>query len=251
MMLKRIRKIILAVCFFIFCISVLFLRMILSSDGGDISRFQMKNREDGLENPIDFKKLQEINPDIYAWIQVPGTRINYPVASVTGTEDEDFYLNHNYRKIYEFAGTIYSHKENARDLSDPVTILYGHNMINGSMFAGVKKFADKEFFENHDTVYVFTPEQRLTYRIISYYESDDKDILKHYDYFHNQDLFREYLKVIRTVRNGYVRKEVAVRTEDRILTLSTCSSLSTRRRILQTVLIESILWEKGLCVNTK
>lgn len=68
MILKRIRKIILAVCFFIFCISVLFLRMILLSDGGDTSRFRMKSKEDGMENPIDFKKLQEINPDIYAWI---------------------------------------------------------------------------------------------------------------------------------------------------------------------------------------
>lgn len=251
MMLKRIRKIILAVCFFIFCISVLFLRMILSSDGGDISRFQMKNKEDGMENPIDFKKLQEINPDIYAWIQVPGTRINYPVASVTGTEDEDFYLNHNYRKIYEFAGTIYSHRENARDLSDPVTVLYGHNMINGSMFAGVKKFADKEFFENHNTVYVFTPEQRLTYRIISCYESDNKDILKHYGLFQNKNLLEDYHRVIKQPENGFTRKGSSLGADDHILTLSTCSSISTKRRLLQTVLIESRLWEKDLCVNTK
>ena len=251
MMLKRIRKIILVACFFAFCISVLFLRMILSSDGGDISRFWMKNKEDGMENPIDFKKLQEINPDIYAWIQVPGTRINYPVASVTGTEDEDYDLNHNYRKIYEFAGTIYSHRENARDLSDPVTVLYGHNMINGSMFAGIKKFADREFFENHDTVYVFTREQQLTYQIISCYESDDKDILKHYGLFQNKNLLEDYHRVIKQPENGFTRKGSSLGADDHILTLSTCSSISTKRRLLQTVLIESRLWEKDLCVNTK
>lgn len=251
MMLKRIRKIILAVCFFVFCISFLFFRMILISDGGDTSRFRMKNKEDGMENPIDFKKLQEINPDIYAWIQVPGTRIDYPVASVTGIEDEDYYLNHNFRKKYEFAGTIYSHRENARDFSDPVTVLYGHNMINGSMFAGVKKFADKQFFENHDTAYVFTPVQRLTYRIISYYESDDKDILKHYGLFQNQNLLEDYHRVIKQPENGFTRKGISLGADDRILTLSTCSSISTKRRLLQTVLIESRLWEKDLCVNTK
>lgn len=243
MMLKRIRKIMLVVCFLIFTGSGLFFCMILLSDGGDSEQFRMESKEAGMENPIDFEKLQKINPDIYAWIQVPGTRIDYPVASVTGTEDEDYYLNHDFRKNYEFAGTIYSHNENARDFSDPVTVLYGHNMINGSMFAGINKFADGKFFENHDTVYIFTPEQLLTYRIISYYESDNNNILKHYGLFQNKDLLKDYHRVIKQAENGYARKEISLGADDRILTLSTCSSISTRRRLLQTVLEESRMWE--------
>lgn len=245
MMLKRIRKIIQVVCILVFCISALLLRMILSSDGGNASRFRMASREAGMKNPIDFEKLQEINPDIYAWIQVPGTRIDYPVASVTGTEEEDYYLNHNFRKVYEFAGTIYSRKENARELSDPVTVLYGHNMINGSMFAGIKSFEDKQFFENHDKVYVFTPEQCLTYQIVSYYESDNKDILQHYGLFQNKNLLEDYHRVIKQPENGFARKKISLGADDRILTLSTCSPFSTRRRLLQTVLTESRLWENA------
>lgn len=243
MILKGIRKGIFAICFLVFCSSGLLLCSILLSDGGDVKRFRIEGDAEGMKNPIDFEKLQEINPDIYAWIQVPETQIDYPVASVTGKEDEDYYLNHNFRKSYEFAGTIYS-KENARDFSDPVTVLYGHNMINGSMFAGLKKFAEKQFFDKHDTVYIFTPEQRLTYRIVSYYESDNRNILQHYDFFQNQDSLEDYKKVIKEAKNGYVRQEISLDTVDRILTLSTCSSISTRRRLIQTVLAESRMWEK-------
>lgn len=244
-MLKRIRKIMIVICFLTFTGSGLFFCMILLSDGGDSEQFRMKSKEARMENPINFEKLQKINPDIYAWIQVPGTRIDYPVASVTGTEDEDYYLNHNFRKHYEFAGTIYSRTENARDFSDPVTVLYGHNMINGSMFAGISKFADKQFFDNHDTVYVFTPERWLTYKIISYYESDNKDILRHYGLFRNKDLLEDYYRVVRQPENGSLREGISLKADDHILTLSTCSSMSTGRRLLQNVLAESKMWEKS------
>lgn len=251
MILKRIRKVVLVVCFFVFCASGLLLCAIFLSDGGDLEDFRIKQDTEEMKNPIDFEKLLKINPDIYAWIQVPGTRIDYPVASVTGKEDEDYYLNHDFRKSYAFAGTIYSRKENARDFSDPVTVLYGHNMINGSMFAGIKKFSDRQFFEKHDTVYVFTPEQRLTYRIVSYYESDNKNILQHYDFFQKQELLEDYQKVIKEAKNGFVRQKISLGAADRILTLSTCSSISTRRRLLQTVLTERKGWESDLLEVTK
>lgn len=244
MILRGIRKVILAVCFLVFCSSGLLLFAIFLSDGGDLEGFRTEHNKKEMKCPIDFEKLQKINPDIYAWIQVPGTRIDYPVASVTGTEDEDYYLNHNFRKSYAFAGTIYSHKENARDLSDPVTVLYGHNMINDSMFSGIKKFSNRQFFEKHDTVYIFTPEQMLTYRIVSYYESDNKNILQYYDFFQKQDSLEDYQKVIKEAKNGSVRQEISLGTADHILTLSTCSSISTRRRLLQTVLTERRMWEK-------
>lgn len=245
MVKKRIRTILLAACFLVFCSSGLLLSFMLLSDGGDVETFRVESESDreGMRNPIDFEKLQEINPDIYAWIYVPGTRIDYPVASVQGDEDEDYYLNHNFRRAYEFAGTIYSHKENARDFSDPVTILYGHNMLNGSMFAGLNKFADRKFFEDHDTVFVFTPECYLTYSIVSYYRSDNKNILQAYDFFREQDSLESYLEVIRNARNGNTRKGISVSVSDHILTLSTCSSVGWERRLLQCRLTESRPWE--------
>ncbi|MCI8364237.1 MAG: class B sortase [Eubacterium sp.] len=245
MRFKRIRKIMLAACFLVFIGSGLILCMLFLSSGGNVEQFRIKSKEAGMENPIDFDKLQKINPDIYAWVQVPGTSIDYPVASSQGKEKEDYYLNHNFRKAYEFAGTIYSQRENSRDFSDPVTILYGHNMINGSMFAGLRKFADEQFFGKHDTVYIFTPEQRLTYQIAAYYETDNKNILQHYGFFQKKEQIEEYLKTIRQPDNGNVRLGISLNAAEKILTLSTCSSISTRRRILQSVLVGQNEWEES------
>lgn len=75
---------------------------------------------------INFKKLIKINSDIYAWIYVPGTRIDYPVAQ--SQESDDHYLKYNFKNEPEFAGCIYTEKANKKDFSDPNTVFYGHNM---------------------------------------------------------------------------------------------------------------------------
>ena len=98
---------------------------------------------------VDFKELMKINPDIYAWIYIPNTNVDYPVAQSGPDNDDSFYLSHNVYKNYQFSGTIYSEKKNSRDFMDPVTVLYGHNMLNGSMFATLHNFNDKEFFDEN------------------------------------------------------------------------------------------------------
>ena len=102
---------------------------------------------------IDFKKLIKINSDIYAWIYVPGTRIDYPVA--LNQEDDTHYLKYNFKNEPEFAGCIYTEKANKKDFTDPNTIFYGHNMRNGSMFQNLHKFEDEQFFNKHKEVYVY------------------------------------------------------------------------------------------------
>lgn len=77
---------------------------------------------------------------------MPDTVIDYPVLQPKN-HDDDYYLHHNLQKKYSFAGCIYSRKDNAMDFSDDITVLYGHNMINGSMFAGIKKFSDEDFLK--------------------------------------------------------------------------------------------------------
>ena len=72
---------------------------------------------------INFKKLIKINSDIYAWIYVPGTRIDYPVAQ--SQESDDHYLKYNFKNEPEFAGCIYTEKANKKDFSDPNTVFYG------------------------------------------------------------------------------------------------------------------------------
>lgn len=89
-------------------------------------------------NPIDFASLWNLNPDVYAWIDVPGTEISYPVLQ--SAEDISYYLEHTIEGEKTLPGAIYSENYNSKDFSDYNTILYGHNMRNGTMFARAPRF---------------------------------------------------------------------------------------------------------------
>ena len=114
-----------------------------------------------VQNPINFAELKERNPEAYAWIYVPGTDVNLPV--VQSTTDDNFYLNHNIDGNYAAEGAIYSQSMNEADFSDPVTVLYGHNLVNGSMFSTLHYFENEDFFAQHDTMYIYTIGHILTY----------------------------------------------------------------------------------------
>lgn len=189
---------------------------------------------------VDFNELMQINPDIYAWIYIPNTNVDYPVAQSGEGMDDSFYLTHNVYKNYQFSGTIYSEKQNAKDFSDPVTILYGHNMLNGSMFASLHNFNNKEFFDNNNTIFVFTKDKLYTYLIYSAYQYDDRHILNSFN-MDNPESFREYLDSTLLSRPYYcnVRENIELTTDDRILTLSTCMNGGGNvRYLVQGVLVD-------------
>ena len=94
---------------------------------------------DPMFRKIDFAAAQAVNPDVYAWIWIPGTNIDYPILQ-SETEDDAYYLNHTIEKKEGLPGTIYTEKYNGKDFSSPVTVIYGHNMKNGSMFADLHKY---------------------------------------------------------------------------------------------------------------
>lgn len=214
---------------------------IISSDGGNVQIFKKQDisvKQGEIVNPIDWEKLRKKNQDIYAWIEIPATKVDYPVLQSAPGQTEDYYLKHSFSGSYGIAGSIYSQKGTAKDFSDPVTVLYGHNMLNGSMFAGIRKFEDPEFFKKHDTVYVYLPGRILIYKIISYYTADSSHIQ---DTWHPEKKkgFRGYLQTITSKENGgNVRGNMELTEEDHILTLSTCSSAGKSRRLLQSVLVE-------------
>ena len=107
------------------------------------------------ENPVNVAELHAQNPDIYSWIYIPETNVNYPVAQ--SDADDNFYLDHDIYKGYSFPGTIYSQSCNKKDYSDRVTVLYGHNMLDGSMFATLHRFSDQQFFnENRYMLFMTT-----------------------------------------------------------------------------------------------
>jgi sortase B len=189
-----------------------------------------------IDNPIDFAGQQEINPDIYAWIQIPGTTVDYPVLQ-SDDEPEDFYLNHDVNGKYKFAGCIYSQMLNSKDFSDPNTILYGHNMNNGSMFASLHKFRNTEFFNENKYIYIYTPGHILTYTIYAAYRYDNRHILYAFD-LNNKEIFAEYIEMTKSPKSTIVnvRNDVEVTAEDKIITLSTCITNDNYRYLVQGVL---------------
>lgn len=192
------------------------------------------------EKTVDFADLQEnTNEDIYAWIYIPdtqadnqNTQIDYPVLQ--HPTDNSYYLNYNLDGSRGYPGCIYTEDYNKKDFSDPVTVLYGHNMKNGTMFAGLHKYGDSEYLEEHPYVYIYTEEGLLVYEIFAAYESGDEHILYAHDGFEDRDVYRKYIKEILDMRTmGSVVKEGVEVTEDsRILTLSTCIAGRPNNRFL-------------------
>lgn len=190
------------------------------------------------EKDIDFKALQEEqNEHIYAWITVPGTVIDYPVLQ--HPEEIGYYLDHNLDHSKGYPGCIYSQLYNSKDWDDPMTVLYGHNMKNGTMFAGLHRFGDSEFFEENRYIYIYTEEKTLVYEIFAAYEYTDMDLTLMYIYSSEAD-YEEYLDGIYDLggMNNNFNTEIEVTVQDRILTLCTCiSSKPNRRYLVQGVLV--------------
>lgn len=202
------------------------------------------------ELPIDFEGLWEINPEIYAWIRVPDTNIDYPVLQHL-EDDQSYYLTRNIYGESNQAGSIYTEYYNSRDFQEPNTVLYGHNMKNGSMFHNVRYFAEREYFDEHEELYIYLPEKILKYKIIACYEYDDRHLLGSFD-FHDEEVFAEYLEEIMNPRSMYamIREGVELTTEDKLVTLSTCvANKPNNRRLLQAVLVEEIEAEYRGAVN--
>ena len=95
---------------------------------------------------VDFEALMKINPDVDGWIYCPGTVIDYPVMH---GKTNDTYLHHSYDKTYNASGSIFIDERNQRNYADPVTILYGHHMASGAMFATLEWWQLGSYREEH------------------------------------------------------------------------------------------------------
>jgi len=188
--------------------------------------------------PIDFSALVQQNQDIYAWITVPGTDIDYPV--VQNPLDDSFYLTHNIAGQESVEGAIYTEMYNSEDFTDPNTVIYGHNMKNGSMFASLHQYEDKTFFDENREIIIYTPDQKLTYRIFAAYSGGNEHIMQKYD-FSDEATFERYIGDIFNIRDmkANIDKSVEITAEDKILTLSTCVKGQDEKRYLVQAVLET------------
>lgn len=203
-----------------------------------------------MENPIDFQSLKAINPDLYAWVQIDDTQINYPIAQREG--DDGFYLHHDMYGDAVFAGCLYTESANSTDWNDPMTIVYGHNMRNQTMFYDLHKFGDPDFFNSHKYFYIYTEDTIRVYEIYAAFTYDDRRTLEYFD-FSNPEVFQSYLDSVKAgtlegFQGGNIRQETPVDANSRVVTLQTCvGSGGELRWLVQGVLVS----EDGKVVHTE
>lgn len=185
------------------------------------------------EKEIDFEDLQQnVNGDIYAWLYIPDSTIDFPVLQ--HPTDNSHYLNYNLDGSKGYPGCIFSEKYNAKDFRDPLTVLYGHVMdTTGTMFAGLHKFRDSEYLEEHPYIYIYLPDKLYVYEIFAAYEYTNVHLLYGNDYTDAAE-FLTYIEEIMNLRDmNCVRKEgIELSVDDRILTLSTCITGKPKNRYL-------------------
>lgn len=205
-------------------------------------------KEITVTNPIDFDKLKEQNNDIYAYIYIKNAGVDYPVFR--HPTDDDYYLTHNADGSSGYPGCLFTQSMNAKDFSDPNTVIYGHNMRNGSMFGGLRQYTDSSFFKKNKYLYVYLPHKVLRYRIFSARNHSDEHLLNTYD-FSDEKVFQNYLDGIFDNPSGNLAKSVKVTTDDTILTLSTCNGIDNERFLVSAVLVDTFSCDAGKSVKLR
>ena len=170
-------------------------------------------------NP-DFTMLQKQNPDIYAWLYIPGTYINYPVCQ---SNNDVYYLKHNSDKGLDANGALYTESAyNGKEFADPVTVIYGHNMRSGRMF-GFLQETFQTGLGGHDEAIVYLPGKTLRYKLFAALPVGSNHLLygrNFADKERYQAFINEILKVrsMEAVRNS----DIVPTVNDKLLILSTC-----------------------------
>ncbi len=180
-----------------------------------------------LRNPINFQELNAINEDIIGWLRIRALDVSYPIAQA---EDNDYYLHRTFAREDNFAGCIFLNCTNSKYFTDQNSIVYGHNMKNGSMFGTLKKFQDQEVYDDCPYFWIFTPEFIYQYRIFSC-----SVVSKIGDPYRTRFLTSDFEEFIRTCQENSMIDNggMEVTTNDRIVTLSTCTGDESTRFIVQ------------------
>ena len=170
------------------------------------------------ENKIDWNYLKSVNKDIIGWIKIEDTTIDYPILQ---DNSNLYYLRHNYLKKYNSNGSIFTLDSNP--FQNKETLLYGHNMSNGTMFSILGKYLDKDFMLAHQKIKIYTPNKNYECVIFSAYSigiTTEKNNISNLSFNEKIEYYKESSKV----------KVNDIKITDKIIKLSTCSYINSRTR---------------------
>lgn len=180
----------------------------------------------------DIEALKEENSDIYAWITIPGTTIDYPILQ---SEEDNFYLEHKVDKTEGLPGAVYTNKIDGKNFAKANSIVYGHNMKDGSYFGQLHLYEDEYFFDNNREVYIYLSDKKLTYEI--FMASKFKDIYLSEAYLmENAVGVQQFLDDLRTFaiedESSHLAQDCSMGDWNQIVTLSTCVKGENEERYL-------------------
>ena len=217
---KDKKSILLYLLIAVFSITLLFsaykIYSIMSEYNKGTSTYNNLTSEVKTGKEIDFDALKSINPDVIGWIYSEGTVIDYPV--VQGS-DNDYYLHHLFDGTSNSSGTVFLDYTKNKDFTSKNSILYAHNMKNGSMFASLMGYKDQEYYDSHQTIDLYTPDKNYEIEVvygfvIDAYKWDDNG-------FASDDNVEDLL--LHAKSNTTFDSGKTISSDDKIITLSTCS----------------------------
>ncbi|WP_294390953.1 class B sortase [uncultured Clostridium sp.] len=171
------------------------------------------------------EELKSINNNYEMWIEIPNTKINYPIVQ---GKDNEYYLKHNFKNESNMSGTIFVDCNNNID-EDKNIIIYGHNMRNGTMFNNITKFKEESFFNNNNTINIIRNNILYQYEIFSIYVEDESKVSLEIEFTDN-DAFVNY--ALNEASKSMYNKNIIITEEDKIITLVTCSYEYTGARTI-------------------
>lgn len=173
---------------------------------------------------INLEALQQVNPEVIGWIRIPDTKVDYPLMQ---GQDNDFYLGHTWEKEKNYVGSVFMEHRNNPNFGDFNTIIYAHNMNDGSMFGTLSKYYDSAYWKKHPYVYIATASGVLRYEVFAFYKAavDSPTYGLSFRQVQTKVDFLTHSRDERRYDTGILPEG-----QDRVLTLSTCTASGTEKR---------------------
>lgn len=169
---------------------------------------------DPLDRVIDWDYLKSINPDIIAWLYIPGTAIDCPVCHSEG----DFYLRKNIYKQYSILGTLFTNET----MEDPHIVIFGHNMNSDTMFGRLQE-------SGFQTVYIYTPAIAGKYRKVSDLICSKQDSIFQRGFSYGE-LYQKWLS----------NHEIEAEKDEQVVSLAACADVNRSKRYVANLICEEM-----------
>ncbi|MCQ2493793.1 MAG: class B sortase [Lachnospiraceae bacterium] len=183
---------------------------------------------------INFSDLGNVNSEVCGWIYFENEDISYPLMY---SGDNTKYLDHDYTGAALRSGAIFVDGTNNNDFSDAHTLIYGHNMIDSSMFGKLNYYkTDEDYYEGHKYFQIITPTKKLRCEIVSYKDVPADGYI--YKTYKRYDSGFTSFALNYVFKNSYIQPNVSITNDDRIITLSTCSGSDNIRFVVSAVVVD-------------